>query len=71
MSTGLMRGIEIEDRLRGEAARCVPPIPLEAVNMHIQLLESERKKRFEAAVSVWAGVLLQTMEMKGDSNAKK
>jgi hypothetical protein len=40
--------------------------------MHIQLLESERRKTFAAAVSIWSGVLLQTMDRKeGMENAKE
>ena len=38
-----------------------------SINMHIQLLESERRKTFAAAVSIYAGVMLQTMDRKGDN----
>ncbi len=65
MDTPLMRSIQFEDRLMKAAASHVPPIPAEAVKMHIQLLQSERRKNFEAAVSIYAGVMLQTMDRKG------
>jgi len=71
-STPLMRSIESEDRFREKAASHVPPIPMEAIDMHIQLLESERRKTFAAAVSIYAGVMLQTMDRKeGMENAKE
>lgn len=66
-STPLMRSIESEDRFREKVASHVSPIPAESINMHIQLLESERRKTFAAAVSIYAGVMLQTMDRKGDN----
>lgn len=72
MSTPLMRSIESEERFKEKAASHVPPISTEAIDMHIQLLESERRKTFAAAVSIYAGVMLQTMDRKEDiENDKK
>lgn len=71
MDTPLMRSIESEDRFREKVASHVSPIPTESINMYIQLLESERRKTFAAAVSIYAGVMLQTMDRKGDKENDK
>jgi hypothetical protein len=70
MDTPLMRSVQFEDRLMKAAASHEPPIPAEEVKMHIQLLQSERRKNFEAAVSIYAGVMLQTMDKKESEDGK-